>query len=181
MFLSIKPIPNGNSSAGTTMSCLSRCSLRGVIAVHSPEAHLHSISGYTIWMVEAACWLQTYSSLCMCWTAPFPWHVFHFHTDKPNRRRGNCICDGIMFAEREAYSLHFTNREATVNIHIGERQESMGTVCVRVRRSSLLHYITQFNGVVLTLFSYYSWNDLPHEPHLTQLHGLLGTQTMQLS
>lgn len=142
MFLSIKPIPNGNSSASTTMSCLSRCSLRGIIAIHTPEAHLHSINSYTIWMVEAACWLQTYSSLCMCWMAPFLWHVFHFHTDKANRRRGNCICDGIMFTDREAHSLRPLHESKSNSKYSRWTEARVNGCCVRVRRCSLFRHIT---------------------------------------
>lgn len=147
-----------------------------VIAVHSPEAHLHSISGCTIWMVAVGCWLHTYWSLCMCSIAPFQWHVFHFYTDRPNRKRGNCIGDGIVFTDREAYSLHFINQNATVNIHRENKQSQWGDYMCESQNKFIvtLLYIPQFNRVVLTLFSCCSWIDLPHVLHLTQMHGLLG-------
>lgn len=40
-----------------------RLQLWGVIAVHSPEARLYSISSNTIWTAEAACSARTYSKM----------------------------------------------------------------------------------------------------------------------
>lgn len=63
-----------------------------------------------------------------------------------------------MFTDRKAYSLHSMNQKATVNIHGKKKSQSIKgineeLVCERAKISSLLHYITQFNRVVLTLFS----------------------------
>lgn len=57
--------PSGSSSTGTTMSCLSRSSQRGVTAAHLPGSRLHSIKGCTLWMDEASCWLSTHQA-CVC-------------------------------------------------------------------------------------------------------------------
>lgn len=100
--------PSGSSSTGTTMSCLSRSSQRGVIAAHLPGSQLHSIKGCTLWMDEDSCWLSTQSGLCVSWMACFSVACVSFpHTDRPNRRIGNCLCDGTLFADRRlSFSLY---------------------------------------------------------------------------
>lgn len=151
MFLSIKPIPNGNSSAGTTMSCLSRCSLRRVIAVHSPETHLHSISSNAIWMAEAACWLQTYSSLCTCWIALF-FCGMCFISTQTSQTGGEVIAFAVTLCSQRDRERHifFTLWVKTL--------QKIFALCVCE---------SQFNRVLLTLFSCYSWICPPTYPTRT--------------
>lgn len=105
--------------------------------------------------------------------APFLWHVFHFHMDRPNRRSGNCICDGIVSADCVPYPLHFTNQKETVNIH--SRKDGVSEELVRVRakrRYTISHSSIELFKLYLAAVAELIF---PYDPHLTLSYGLLAT------
>jgi len=117
-----------------------------------------------------------YSGLCMCWMAAFFKCSMYLISGQTCQTGVGIIAFVVALCLQRERDIVFNSwlKTLKINILLKEKIFNEELVCVRAKISSLLHYFTQFNRLVLGLFSCCSWIDLGYTPHPTQQHGLLG-------